>query len=536
MCVQALPRRVQLGAFFVACLLILFGHPLCSVQLAFLSAFFGFALLWIALLEVKKPLSRFWIGFFVFAFAELCQLSWMLKIEYHGMYIVFVCIALSSIVGCSGGILTVFAKKTITFPQLMALVGWGVIMEWLRLFILCGYAWNMLGMRLTGSLYSLQLASVIGIFGLSFWVLLVNALVFYGYLHFSHARCFWCAGLATFPYLFGAWKLHCQPLAKASDFLRVAMVQNAVRPEERSYHMQYLERFISPYQQWKCFFTQLSHVDSEIDLVVLPEVAVPFDATAMVYCYREVAAALHLLVEPREMQALQKPPFAMQLKGDWYVNNLFLGQLFANRFNVDLVIGLDVEDRGRFYNSAFHFSKTKALTQYNKQILLPLAESLPVQALARLARKYGITSFFTPGKETGIFEGKKKYAPLICYEECFPRLGREAAKGANILLGLTNDVWFPSATLAWQHLLHARVRAVETGLPLLRACNFGVSASIDHQGRLRAYFASFDKRGIIVDKCYGGRPTLYRKWGDWILFICIAMISFAYLPCMRKRS
>src|SRR5690606_27562937 len=93
---------------------------------------------------------------------------------------------------------------------------------------------------------------------------------------------------------------------------------------------------------------------------------------------------------------------------------------------------------------------------------------------------------FTPGTKAQVIEHPKvKVGVCICYEETFGNLMRENKQlGASLLVNLTSDVWYPNSSLPWQHFDHARLRTVEMGLPLVRACNTSVTASLDSLGRV----------------------------------------------------
>ena len=126
-----------------------------------------------------------------------------------------------------------------------------------------------------------------------------------------------------------------------------------------------------------------------------------------------------------------------------------------------------------------------ASSRYEKRILLPIAEYIPFNWVKKFALKYGIADSFTPGLEAKVFQmGRVKTGVSICYEETFGNLMRaNRAKGADLLINLTNDAWYPDSRLPSVHYLHGRLRAVELGIPLLRSCNTGVTCGIDALGR-----------------------------------------------------
>ena len=143
-----------------------------------------------------------------------------------------------------------------------------------------------------------------------------------------------------------------------------------------------------------------------------------------------------------------------------------------------------------------------------------------------------------------------KTATLICFEDVFPHHVREYAQDdTDFLINLTNDGWFGEGAAQWQHAASAAFRAVENGLPLLRCCNNGLTCWIDPQGRLRQVFR--DRTGSI----YGAgvmtaqipvlspgetRPrTFYNAHGDWFGWLCVAVaapVLLARLSRLRRRK
>jgi apolipoprotein N-acyltransferase len=130
-------------------------------------------------------------------------------------------------------------------------------------------------------------------------------------------------------------------------------------------------------------------------------------------------------------------------------------------------------------------------------------------------------------------------SPLICYEDMFPQLGRQAVRDdTDFLVNLTNDGWFGQSAEQWQHMAGAVFRAVENGVPLVRCCNNGVTCWIDATGRVREIFR--DNNGSV----YGmgtltidlplqkHASTFYNRHGDWFGWGCAGI---ALLALARKR-
>ena len=160
-----------------------------------------------------------------------------------------------------------------------------------------------------------------------------------------------------------------------------------------------------------------------------------------------------------------------------------------------------------------------------------MGEYIPLESLKPLAARYGLFDSFKKGDGIKIFEaGTHKIGPSICYEDTFGHLMRENSKaGATILANLTNDGWYPNSELGIQHLELARLRTVENGLPLIRACNFGVSGAIDSLGH-SVKLIPFTKltpgiHAFSVQLSTYTYPTLFSKWGN------LPIILFSLVIC-----
>jgi len=113
---------------------------------------------------------------------------------------------------------------------------------------------------------------------------------------------------------------------------------------------------------------------------------------------------------------------------------------------------------------------------------------------AEYARRIGLEALvaqggrFSPGPGARLIEapGLGRALPLICYEAIFPQDVNAAPARPDFLLQITNDAWFGTFSGPWQHLAQARFRAIEQGLPMLRAANTGISAMIGPRGRVLA--------------------------------------------------
>jgi apolipoprotein N-acyltransferase len=172
-------------------------------------------------------------------------------------------------------------------------------------------------------------------------------------------------------------------------------------------------------------------------------------------------------------------------------SNAYIVQALANLFQAHVVIGLEdsvyeANRRLEAYSAAFHFLPgNQPPTRYEKQILVPMGEYIPFHWCREMAASYGITGSFTCGRAAKVFQGPVPFGASICYEEIYGDLMRQnRLQGAKLLVNLTNDGWFPHSRLPKQHFDHARLRTVENGIPLVRACNTGITGAVDSLGRI----------------------------------------------------
>ena len=171
---------------------------------------------------------------------------------------------------------------------------------------------------------------------------------------------------------------------------------------------------------------------------------------------------------------------------------------------------------------------------YDKHHLVPFGEYVP---FAELLGALGLRAMveqgsFTPGPgpELMAMGALGQALPLICYEAIFPGDILSAPARPDLLLQVTNDAWFGTLQGPYQHLAQARLRAVETGLPFLRAANTGVSALIDPQGRVLAQLALGERGTLDVALPPPAAVTAYWKYGDLpIWMICAALAGLATL-------
>lgn len=490
----------QIALIVLSFLIVSSGQPVWSDITSFLASVVGFALFFRALISLENRKQRFWLATAWFTAVQLVQLSWFLSHPY--LYIVAVHFLLSFLFGLQFGVMGLLAdpQKITRLSRIILMASSWTLLEWSRLFLLSGFAFNPVGMSLSANIYTLQIASLWGAFGMSFWVLLVNLLGLKAWLEWRRPACSiaWivCAAL---PFVYGFIHLKIYDSQPAQKTFNAVLVQ-PVFPIEESMKFRDTMSFVKFVEsEWKQILTlSKEHLGKNIHLIALPEFIVPFATYTPVFTHDEVEKTFLEVFGEKAKNALPElqEPLASQYmtpKGPvWMVTNGYWLQGLANVFHAPVIAGMeDVEDfldgHREYYSSAQYVEPIsdkpwQPFKRYDKRILVPMGEYIPFSFCRNLAATYGITGSFTPGKEAKTFSNHVSFGVSICYEETFGHLMREnRLKGAELLVNLTSDAWYP--TLAQQHCDHARLRTVENGIPLIRACNTGITCGFDCFGR-----------------------------------------------------
>ena len=172
--------------------------------------------------------------------------------------------------------------------------------------------------------------------------------------------------------------------------------------------------------------------------------------------------------------------------------------------------------------------------RYIKRRLVPFGEYVPLEGLLR-----GLIEFFDlpmsrsapgPWRQPLLRVGADAAALAICYEVAYADLMRSTAAEADLLITITNDTWFGRSIGPLQHLQIAQARALENGRWLLRAANSGVTAIVDHRGRIQSRLPQFEQ-GVLAGNFHvmTGRTPYSRFGSAWLVVLCAATLLFAGL-------
>lgn len=207
-----------------------------------------------------------------------------------------------------------------------------------------------------------------------------------------------------------------------------------------------------------------------------------------------------------------------------------------------LVFGIQRESAAGWHNSLVVVEHGIAPTAiYDKHHLVPFGEYMPfdetMRGLGLVALASTIGGGFEPGPPPRVIAaGAAGWAlPLICYEAVFPQHIWRAQHRPDLIVHITNDAWFGQVAGPYQHLAQARLRAIEQGLPVLRAANTGISAVIDPLGRVIASLP-LGQAGVVDAALPAALPpTLFARAHDRLALAGVVLMLFAALALRLRR-
>ncbi|MCK5351622.1 apolipoprotein N-acyltransferase, partial [bacterium] len=329
-------------------------------------------------------------------------------------------------------------------PLLVLPSAW-VLLEVMRSWFPAPFPWLLMGsatwkIPLLGPLYG-----VAGVYGVSYWIVLVNVLIWTMFRVRKGGRN--RTGMLLIVVLLLPLILYPTHIQSTGQRLRVGVVQGNFQQElkwEESLREETLRTYLS--------LTDTA-VQKGAQLVVWPETAVPSFYQA----------------EPELIERLRQ---------------------FVSDRDIHLIFGSPgYEIAGReilLYNRVYHLSPDGSEEFYDKIMLVPFGEYVPLAGLLPFVdRMVPGEGEFARGTWGGPFNTPVPSGALICYEISIPSLGRrEVRDGSLMLINVTNDAWFGRSWGPYQHLAVSAVRAMENRVPILRAANTGISAIIDSSGRI----------------------------------------------------
>ena len=375
--------------------------------------------------------------------------------------------------------------------------------EWIRGWLMGGFPWGLLGYSQHTALPVIQIAEVGGVYAVSLLLVAVNASIAGG-LVLGPRRAAVGGGVVV---ALLALSLGFGWIALSRDFRPGA---DRARP---SVQISVIQPSIEQGQKWDPAYQ------------------------------RETLA----IYEGLTRQAAQSKPAAVFwpetaapifLRGD----PILLSRLMALSREIGVPILVGSVDRlpganGKFLNSAFLLGDQGITAKYDKIQLVPFGEYVPLAGLIGFVRQWAeFISDFAPGTSQTVFPlPGAPFGTVICYEVIFPDLFRGfAAGGASFMANITNDAWFGRTSGPWQHLGTLPLRAVENRIAIARAANTGVSALIAPDGRVGPTLPLFERGFLTLSVPLRGRTTLYTRFGNWLVYVCLALSAGAGAAALMK--
>ena len=393
------------------------------------------------------------------------------------------------------------------------------IAEWLRGHVLTGFPWDLVGYALTYPLALMQSAAIFGAYGLTLiaFAMLPAPLVLLGDRKRATPRDYASAcAAALVPLLalvaYGAYRLS-EPVAFVPG-VNMRIVQPSV-PQKQKWMSAYQRQIFDDHIRLSLANPATGKSDSldGITHLIWPEAAMPFFPL-------EHAEALDIL-------AHVIPPGTTLITG-------------ALRHDAGAAAGTPPQSRPAFNSILVLDEAGKPLQTYDKIKLVPGGEFIPYEQAFALIGVHRLTQgrgFFEAGRTPRPLlhvPGLPPALGLVCYEALFPGEIVEGKERPGVLINVTNDGWFGDSTGPYQHFHQSRVRAVEEGLPMVRAANNGISAVVDPYGRLLVSLG-LDVRAAVDSRLPEALPpTPYARFGDWIFFALL--IGFAVAATAIGKS
>jgi apolipoprotein N-acyltransferase len=366
--------------------------------------------------------------------------------------------------------------------------------EYLRGHVFTGFPWCLLGYALTDATDLAQFATVTGVYGLSFLLMIVNATVAALLLKPSKAAFYQVVGIVI-----GLFML--------TRFLGARRPEPAAGP----HHVRIVQTNINLEQRWDVesklsLLVELSHLsrlqldpDSSksklTNLILWPETPAPF--------YFNDDAEFR-----RRMRHIAASAEAHFLFGF-----------------VDLRAEGQSRHRDPYNSVALLGTEGEFIAQYDKMHLVPFGEYVPYASFFFFVEKISTEAGnFKPGADVVVapLSENRRLGAFVCYEAIIPDLIRQfAERGAQVFVNVTNDAGFGESAAPFQHLTMARMRAIENHRYLLRAANNGISAVIDPYGRVVEQLERNRRRALQSVFDFNTALTPYTRYGDVFAWLCL---------------
>ena len=443
----------------------------------------------------------YWTGTVLVAFGDLhpalAAIAMLLLSLYLAIYPALTALITSRLIARAGARGLFFAP-----------VAW-VATEFARGYVFGGFPWVPLGNSQVAVLPVAQLASVLGVYGLSALVAAVNATLAFALLTSGRTRMV-AVGVTTLVLIavggWGTWRIADGSLTREGTPIRVGLVQGNIAQEDKW----------NPREARRIFTTYIAMTRDVVrrgaQYVIWPESSTPFSF---------------------------EDPIANP-EGDAMLRDLAREVRVPILFGSDQVIRREPPGQSELYNAAFLLEPDgRTAAVYRKIHLVPFGEFFPFQRwitfVAPLVQRFA--PFSAGDAPVMLPVGSHRASTANCSEVVFPALARDAvAAGSELLTTVTNDGWYGRSSAPYQHFEMASMRAIEQGRYLARAANTGISGIVDPYGRTVARSGIFEQVGLVGEARFLTGRTVYSLIGDVIAHVSIALTVLAAFLVRRHRG
>ena len=367
-----------------------------------------------------------------------------------------------------------------------------VAIEYIRSLGFYGSAWNSLSYTQIDFLLIAQNIEYTGIFGLTFWIVLLNVLILRLYSKINFKNITTLGFVFLFPWITGFILKYNHDID--GQKLRIKLIQPNISLEEKRKSLR-------------------GSLNKLIDLTQKPSIH-----------------KSSLVIWPES-----------SISGNFYKKGFYNFNIskkmnnFLNESTSVLVAGADLRVNGSRYNSALLFKKDSIVSTFNKQKLVPNVERTP-DFFNIVGLNIGLTNFDIGSELTLFSVNNNKFASMICIESVFPDLTRKFVdKGAEFITYIVNDGWYPRNPQLDQHAQRCIFRAIENRRYVARCANTGITMVVDSYGNIINKL-EFNKEGILESEIItSDKKTFYTKYGDVFSIFNILFVIFMVIKSFIKN-
>jgi apolipoprotein N-acyltransferase len=376
------------------------------------------------------------------------------------------------------------------------------------------FPWELLGYSQTGNFALTRVGALIGVYGLSFEIVLVNSVFAAAFLAPREGvkqRRKWLLGAACVAAVILQSGQLLAPPPIAADRAALLVQPNIPIQDGAMWTREYFQNTLRDLTAVS-LHPEGAKADQHFDLIVWPESPSPFYTNDPLF--REAVSAL------------------AKQSGTWVV---------AGAIGITPAMHSGGESSEIFNSAALVNAQGEWVGRYDKVHLVPFGEYLPFPRLFAFAG--GLTKevgeFQRGASRTPLDAGGERLGMFICYESIFPDEVRQGPlQGAQVLLNISNDGWYGDSGAWKQHLQQTQMRAIENDRWLLAATNTGMTASIDPYGRIVAATPRKVRTALAAPYALSTVTTFYTRHGDWFAYLCAIISAGALLArfAFRDRS